>query len=36
MNSYKIWYTVTDFITAEIWKYFYFFNQILEDFTPKK
>ena len=36
MNSYEIWYTVTDFITAELWKYFWFDKQTLGDFTPKK
>ena len=36
MNLYKMWYTVTDFITAELWKYFQFATQTLGEFVPEK
>ena len=36
MNSYEIWATVTDFITAELWKYFQFDTQTLGDLAPEK
>ena len=36
MNSYKMWRTVTVFITAELWKDFWSVTQISGELVPKK